>query len=131
MTTLAVACFTTAFAGNTYGSPQPYIPQPYHPSTGCSSSRDCRGAGVYCYLGDSGNPNFCAKASGYGSLCQRDSDCGWIGQGYRARAMNCQYGVCIDPWRHRYLEDEDLEKDLDLPEGAVMRRAEGAQGTEE
>merc|ERR1711902_316460 len=45
-------------------------------NTGCRDADDCHGDSVYCYPGHNGQPNFCKKGDGVGSVCTDDESCG-------------------------------------------------------
>merc|ERR1719189_913064 len=76
------------------GQPRP-APRPRpRPRHECWNAWDCPGTGEYCYQGWNGN--YCRYDSGEGSICQRDSDCGWNGY----MQMHCNWGTCQNVgWR--------------------------------
>merc|ERR1719219_1385181 len=49
------------------------------PNRGCRGANDCPGADQYCYEGAYGN--YCSGGNGIGSVCMRQSSCGWLGYG--------------------------------------------------
>merc|ERR1719410_1627724 len=58
--------------GRGMGAPSVRSPNP--PSnTGCRDAWDCHGTGVYCYKGWWGQPNYCMRGNGIGSVCRNTS----------------------------------------------------------